>query len=74
MNKSFESTVDVDSFFYGLTFNSIAIFKTITLNANVNLVFVERVIIFLKKCGFLLVYSSSKFVIYAIIIMLSKSK
>ena len=57
MNKSFESTVDVASFFYGLTFNSIAIFKTITLNANVNLVFVERVIIFLKKCGFLLVYS-----------------
>ena len=57
MNKSFESTVDVDSFFYGLTFNSIAIFKTITLNANVNLVFVGRNIIFLKKCGFLLVYS-----------------
>lgn len=57
MNKSFESTVDVDSFFYDLTFNSIAIFKTITLNANVNLVFVERVIIFLEKCGFLLVYS-----------------
>ena len=49
MNKSFESTVDVDSFFYSLTFNSIAIFKTITLNANVNLVFVERVIIFFEK-------------------------
>ena len=38
--------------FYGLTFNSIAIFKTITLNANVNLVFVERVIIFLKNVDF----------------------
>ena len=39
--------------FYGLTFNSIAIFKTITLNANVNLVFVERVIIFLKNVDFI---------------------
>ena len=51
MNKSFESTVDVDLFlWFNFQFN--CNFKTITLNANVNLVFVERVIIFLKNVDF----------------------
>ena len=52
MNKSFESTVDVDLFlWFNFQFN--CNFKTITLNANVNLVFVERVIIFLKNVDFI---------------------
>ena len=51
MNKSFESTVDVDSFLW-LNFQFNCNFKTITLNANVNLVFVGRNIIFLKNVDF----------------------